>query len=149
MEGRTDFYVAAVGAAAAPRGLLVVAISINIAKIMTFPMLPGRAAQTIITLGAALVIASLGLFPRQASWVFGLGLRKFGDALRQRKHGDPLAWTLLPVAMDAVTVAPTIVGGALLVAGNAAGPYWIGAGIVLSFVSALENGWVLLVEILR
>ena len=55
MEGWSDFYVAAVGGSAALAGLLVVAISINIAQIMKFPLLPGRAAQTIIKIGAALV----------------------------------------------------------------------------------------------
>ena len=55
MEAWTDFFVAEVGAAAALAGLLVVAISINIAKIMGFPLLPGRAAQTLIIIGGALL----------------------------------------------------------------------------------------------
>jgi hypothetical protein len=41
------------------------------------------------------------------------------------------------------------VGSILLVAGDDAGLYWIGIGIILSFVAALQNAWVLLVEILR
>ncbi len=161
MEGWTDFYVAAVGGAAALAGLLVVAVSINIVKIMSFPLLPGRAAQTILTIGGALVIASLGLFPAQSILVFGgetfvislvilgTGLRQFRAAILRRESGDPITWTLLPVAMDVVTQAPTFVGSILLIAGHDAGFYWIGAGIILSFISALENGWVLLVEILR
>jgi hypothetical protein len=161
MEGWTDFYVAAVGGSAALAGLLVVAISINIAQIMKFPLLPGRAAQTIIKTGAALVICSLGLFPNQAPLLFGIetlgiglavaamGLRNFIASLNRRGDDDPLMWTLLPVVMDVATVAPTIIGGVLLIAGNPSGLYWIGVGIIISFISALENGWVLLVEILR
>jgi hypothetical protein len=161
MEGWTEFYTAAVGGAAALAGLLVVAISINIGQIMKFPLLPGRAAQTIIKIGATLVISSFGLFPAQAPLVFGvetlviglvvlaMGLRNFLASLRRRAKDDPLLWTLLPVTMDALTVIPTITGAALLVAGYPAGLYWIGVGIIMSFISALENGWVLLVEILR
>jgi len=46
MDGWTDFYVAEVGAAAALAGLLVVAISINIQRIMQYPALrAGRARR--------------------------------------------------------------------------------------------------------
>jgi len=71
MEGWTDFFVAEVGAAAALAGLLVVAMSINIKEIMALPTLPPRAAQTLIIIAAALVLASLGLFPRQSLAAFG------------------------------------------------------------------------------
>lgn len=40
-------------------------------------------------------------------------------------------------------------GGALLIAGSDTGLYWIGTGVIVMMVFALQNGWVLLVEILR
>src|ERR1700753_1706008 len=71
MEGWTDFFVAEVGAAAALAGLLVVAISINIERILKYPSLPGRAWQTLVMIGVALVIASLALLPGQPLVYFG------------------------------------------------------------------------------
>jgi modulator of FtsH protease len=44
----SDFFVAEVGAAAALSGLVVVAISINLKRILTVPVLPGRAAETLL-----------------------------------------------------------------------------------------------------
>jgi len=161
MEAWTDFFVAEVGAAAALAGLLVVAISINIAKIMGFPLLPGRAAQTLIIIGGALLIASFALFPHQPLAVFGAESLVVGFAvgssgafqLRAARHqlaeGNPLTWTMVPLGMVAVSALPEIIGGALLIAGQETGLYWIGTGIILSFVATLQNGWVLLIEILR
>lgn len=161
MEGWTDFFVAEVGAAAALAGLLVVAVSINVEKIMSFPLLPGRAAQTLIIIGGALLIASFALLPRQPPAVFGTealvvglvvgfsGAVQLRGASRQRAAGDPLTWTIVPLGMVALSALPEIVGGALLVAGAEAGLYWIATGIILSFVATLQNGWVLLIEILR
>jgi hypothetical protein len=56
---------------------------------------------------------------------------------------------MVPLGMVAVSALPEIIGGALLIAGQEAGLYWIGTGIILSFVATLQNGWVLLIEILR
>jgi hypothetical protein len=48
-----------------------------------------------------------------------------------------------------ITALPPIVGGVLLVGGDATGMYWIGVGIIIAFLTTLQGGWVLLVEILR
>ncbi len=161
MEGWTDFFVAEVGAAAALAGLLVVAVSINIARIMSFPLLPGRAAETLIIIGGALMVSSFALFPGQPRPLFGgeavvvglvvalAGANQFRAALRLREAGNPLTWMLIPPTMVALASVPQLVGGSLLVAGNESGLYWIATGIILSFVATLQNGWVLLVEILR
>src|SRR6185312_6154219 len=44
----TDFFVAEVGASAALAGLVIVAISINVTRIISYPWLPGRAAETLV-----------------------------------------------------------------------------------------------------
>ena len=41
----TDFFVAKVGATAALSGLIIVAVSINIQRILSIPHLPGRALE--------------------------------------------------------------------------------------------------------
>jgi hypothetical protein len=110
MEGWTDFFVAEVGAAAALAGLLVVAVSINVTRIMSFPLLPGRAAQTLIIIAGSLLVSSFALFPGQPPAVFGAeaavialavaasGMVQFRNAYRQRKGG--------PAALDALSLRP-------------------------------------------
>jgi modulator of FtsH protease len=161
MEGWTDFYVAEVGASAALAGLLFVAVSINLAQIMKFPLLPGRAAQTLTIVGAALVIASLALLPGQSHGMFGIetvvcglfvlfiGLRQFRAAVQRREAGDPWTWTVIPIGVLCASALPETIGGLLLVAGSDSGLYWVATGVIVSFIATLQNGWVLLIEILR
>jgi modulator of FtsH protease len=161
MEGWGEFYIAEVGAAAALAGLLVVAISINIEKIMAIPTLPSRAAQTLIIVGAALVLASFGLFPGQSAAAFGWEALAIGAVIAltglvearalgaKRRPTDPLVWTIFPLVLVAISALPPIIGGILLLVGNESGAYWIAVGIIMAFVTTLLSGWVLLVEILR
>jgi hypothetical protein len=65
-------FVAEVGASAALTGLLVVAISINLTRILSFEQLPGRVAEGIITLIGSLVLSSPGLVPNQPPALFGV-----------------------------------------------------------------------------
>jgi hypothetical protein len=58
------FATAEVGAAAALTGLLFVAVSINLSRILALPKLPARAAETLVVLLLALVAASLVLLPQ-------------------------------------------------------------------------------------
>ena len=50
IAGWTGFLAAAAGVAATLTGLLFVAVSINLARILEFPGLPERAAETIVQL---------------------------------------------------------------------------------------------------
>ena len=55
------------GAAAALTGLLFVAISINLTRILNFPRLPGRAASTLGILVAVMLTGCFGLAPDQST----------------------------------------------------------------------------------
>jgi hypothetical protein len=67
-------FIAEAGASAALAGLLFVAISINLARILQGAGLPGRAGEAIVLLVAVLVISTLALVPGQSPTVLGAEL---------------------------------------------------------------------------
>jgi hypothetical protein len=162
MEGWSDFFAAAVGASGALGGLLLTAVSVNITRIVSFPSLPPRVAQTLITIGGALVLASVALYPHQPMWVFGgeaivvggvvvsAGLWQVLLSSKFSVTDRPSPWRLATSTfLVAMAGAPTLAGGLLLALGDPAGSYIVATGVVLSYVTTLVNGWVLLIEILR
>ncbi|HEY0107696.1 MAG TPA: hypothetical protein VGB91_16565, partial [Rhizomicrobium sp.] len=66
----TAFFAAELGAAAALAGLVMVAISINLNRILADPVLPGRAVETLAAPTGVLVISSFALVPHQPAAVF-------------------------------------------------------------------------------
>jgi len=155
-----NFFVSEVGAAAALAGLVAVAISINLKRILEFPQLPARAAETLFLLTGIFVLASLGLVPGQTAAVFGaeivfvaaatliVSARAQIDAWRDAS-ARPLHERIMRALTVAVALAPLIVGGAELLFGATGGLYWVAAGIIISLASGVWNAWILLVEILR
>src|SRR5271156_4915389 len=87
LEGWKDFYVAVAGAASALAGLVFVALSINLEKIISIPGLPARGAETIILLAGALIVALVTLIPSQSSLMLGMELGAVGVVA----WGAPLA----------------------------------------------------------
>src|ERR1700733_12030733 len=76
--GWANFFVAEVGAAAALSGLIIVAISINLQRILSFPHLPGRAAEMLIMLVGALLACSVVLVPDQPAKLLGVEIAGIG-----------------------------------------------------------------------
>jgi len=155
-----NFFVAEVGAAAALAGLVAVAISINLARILAFPQLPARAAEALAALTAIFVLASLGLLPGQGQAWFGaetvvIGFASLAISTRaqfnawRQSGGASLGKRVARAAVTAVSLGALIVGGALLIGGDPVGLYAIAVGVILTLVSGVWNAWVLLVEILR
>jgi hypothetical protein len=154
----SDLFVATTGASAALAGLLFVAVSINIERILKYEGLPERALETVLLLLGALVVSVVGLIPGQSRVALGAELLGVGlilaaaiarlpisQAGEQETRGRLLGrW-----AIRAGGTVPLVVGGASVLAGSGGGLYWIAAGIVLALVGAICNAWVLLVEILR
>ncbi|MEJ0007582.1 MAG: hypothetical protein WDM77_14760 [Steroidobacteraceae bacterium] len=62
MEAWHDFFVAQVGASSALTGLLFVAVSINLTRILEFAHLPIRAFECLVTLLGILIVSTLGLW---------------------------------------------------------------------------------------
>lgn len=155
-----NFFIAEVGAAAALSGLVIVAISINLQRILAFPQLPGRAAEMLIMLVGALLASSLGLMPGQSIKLFGLEITGAGllmtvppIVIQARvlplMKTQPVTWWLWRLIIALCAGLPILIGGVHLIAGASSGFYWVAAGIMLTLAATVWNSWVLLVEILR
>ncbi|HXL99102.1 MAG TPA: hypothetical protein VN932_04160 [Rhizomicrobium sp.] len=161
MGSWADFFVAELGAAAALTGLVIVGISINIARILAEPGLPGRAAETLVTPAGVMIASTYALVPHQPDWLFGLELVTTGivmwaiptriqiRAIRAGHGQIGPAWGFPRVALALFSSWPFIVCGVLVLQHAAGALYWIVPGVVVALIATVINAWVLLVEILR
>ena len=70
-EAWGELFLAEAGASAALGGLLFVALSINLERIVALRSLPGTALGTIVLLVAVLMLSTFALVPEQPRWVLG------------------------------------------------------------------------------
>jgi hypothetical protein len=155
----SDLFVASAGAAAALAGLVFVAVSINIERILKFPGLPERALETVALLLSVVVISLVGLIPGQGRVALGAELLGVSLAVggmiaaissQQLPPGvEPRTWRTARLVVQSAGTLPQILGGLSVILAVGGGLYWIVGGIVGAIVGAVANAWVLLVEILR
>jgi hypothetical protein len=160
MEAWEPFFTAQLGAAAALGGLVFVGLSLNLAKILSFPVLPNRALLALGLLLAILVVSSLLLIPDVplpvlgvCTLLVGLVVGVFGTAIEihvlravEIQYRTNFIGNLI---LFELSVLPYIVAGILLLRADLSALYWIAAAIVISFIKAVADAWVLLVEINR
>ena len=155
-----NFFAAEAGAAAALTGLVIVAISINLSRIVAFPHLPGRAVETLTLLVGVLLISSVGLAPGQSSAALGAEFIAIGLTmslvavviqLRGRRIKSPAPrWSLLQrFLLTQAGSLPFVIAGAEILYAAPSGLYWLLPGVVFCLVAGVVNAWVLLVEIVR
>jgi hypothetical protein len=155
-----SLFVAEVGASAALAGLLFVAISINLARILRGVGLSGRAGEAMVLLVAVLVVSTLALVPGQSSTVLGAELLVAGllawSALvtihvrAVRGQVGPSSRVLAGrIVLAQTAVLPLLVAGVSLLLGAGGGLYWLVPGVVFCLVIAVLDAWVLLIEIVR
>jgi hypothetical protein len=158
MQGWSNFFVAELGAAAALTGLLFVAVSINLARILQFSHLPARAAEALLGLLSVLVVTTFTLIPRQSSIAYGIEIGATGlliwtahtlALIRSRKIDRQYVGFLPRLLVNQIPPLPFVISGGMLIAGRSNGVYWIVPGILLSFGAGIFGAWVLLVEIKR
>ena len=157
----SNFFVAQCGAAAALIGLLFVALSVNLERIMASGYLVDRVAEAVLVFGGLLSFSIFGMVPHQSVSSFGvetlvggvviwalttrLQIRGLRDHPPQATSRDVISRIVM---MQAATVS-TIVAGALMMAGHDVGFFWLVPTTVVSYVAGIGNAWVLTVEILR
>ena len=155
-----DLFVATAGASAALAGLVFVAVSINIERILKFPGLPERGLETVLLLLGVLIVSVVGLIPGQGrtalgvellvvSLTVGLVLARLPTIQSTTSGQEPRVWVLGRLAIRLVGTILLMVGSVSILFAAGGGLYWIVAGIVFAVVGAVVNAWVLLVEILR
>jgi modulator of FtsH protease len=151
---------AVVAASAALVGLVFVGISINLTQILTIGGLTGRASEPIIHLVLVLLVSTIVLIPGQSIRLLGVELLVVAiiawlmfamiqlraiDVIKER----PRLEAVTRVVLVQVATLPFVIGSGSLIVHHGGGLYWLALGFVCSFVAAMIDAWVLLVEILR
>ena len=148
------------GAAATLTGLVFVAVSINLSRILSITGLTGRAAESLLQLFGVVIISTTALIPQQSQAALGIEILALGAALwlvqtvfqlryLASKTGHPRQWAITRIVQTQLANIPFCVCGILLLDGTSAGLYWLAPGCIFSLVAGVANAWVLLVEILR
>jgi hypothetical protein len=152
----SELFVGVAGASAALAGLLFVAVSINVERIVRYRGLPERALEALVLLLGVLVISIIGLIPGQGHVALGIELLVTSLTagvgvlvLTRRQSAEPHPWRRLRLAMAAAAVLLPLIGGASVLLAAGGGLYWIAAGVIWAIIVSVANAWVLLVEILR
>ena len=139
IAGWAEFLAVAAGVAATLTGLIFVAMSINLARILEFPGLPEFAAETIVQLFGAMIISLVALVPGQSSLVVGVELAVAGailwilqtrlqlrslKRLRARKDNDQRR-PVISIVLAQLAAVPFVLAGITLVLGTLGGLYWL------------------------
>lgn len=156
----TEFAAAIVAATSALAGLIFVALSINLERILHLPgisdvALEGVMALTVV-LTASIVVLTPGLSPGAlAAGLVLIGLIEIaaiGWLLRRTLVVALVEFRMKRIQMALVSGTPGVlfvVGGLALAAQNVWGLYWLVPASIAGIVAGLVNAWVLLVEIKR
>jgi hypothetical protein len=141
-------------------GLVFVAVSINLSRVLSIPGLTGRAAESLMQLFGVLLVSTSALVPGQTAELFGREVIVLASLLwflqttlqvryMRTRSGHPKFWLVSRMLQTQLVNLPFFISGALLARGSLTGMYWLVPGFLLSLVYGVVGAWVLLVEILR
>lgn len=156
-----DFFAAEVGATAALTGLLFVAISINLQRILDARYLVALAGQTLIILTGALCISSFALFPDVNSlrvrwaimtaafltWVIATVLLRTLRFL-PKDWRTPQRFAVTIIITQCATL-PALIGAAVNALTEARSAEVLAFGVVFALLASLYSAWLLMIDILR
>lgn len=160
IAGWSNFLAAAASAAGALAGLVFVALSINLSRIIELKGVSGRAAETIILLAGVLAGTLVALIPDLSSAQLGGTLLLVAlpawlgpiviQARSVRTHSYQKASLMtLRATLHQFATLPGVLAGFSLCGFLPGGIAWFALGVIASMLVAMFNAWILLVEILR
>ena len=161
LQSWSDFNVAMVGATAALAGLVIVAGSVNITRIVESGStgLIGRLASSIASLVLALIASGLGLLPGITEGWFGGFLVAvsavslvFQIYVARMVLTDKHAGAEFRKVKAGLVLVPSLaylVSGVAVLVGHPSGLYLAALGCAFAIIVALLTSWVALVEVLR
>ena len=155
----TDFFVASAGAAAALAGLIIVAVSGDVDRVIAIPGMASRAGVAIALLVMATLVALGGLIPRIPALGYGTLvvftgliatlLATLSLARLVRSRTGSLGEAFVKGAFGVLPALLAVIGGLLVMVDIGAGLGWVAAGILLAVVFSVISSWVILIEIRR
>ena len=159
-DGWGSFFTAQVGASAALTGLVFVALSINLGRIMKYSQLVERAGEAVVLLVQPVIVGLAVLAPYRSRRTTGTLVAIAALAcwilvnrmlVRGRSPSDDVskAQFIGRIALAELALAPALVGAGLLMTNSTAGFGFIALGAVLCVAVGILDAWILLVEILR
>jgi modulator of FtsH protease len=160
MDEWQGFFAAEAGASAALSGLILVGVSINLNKILSVPRLTNRALQALLLLLTVLIVSSLLLVPGQPARLVGIEMVLIGlfawtviTTIEVRNWRSVEArfrrLTLISLAINQLSLVPYSIAGITIMLWGFLGLYWLVPAMLFSFIKAIVDSWVLLVEIDR
>jgi modulator of FtsH protease len=160
MKEWNDFFIACSGAAAALTGLVFVGVSISLARILSIKTLPDRALISLGLLLSILIVSLFQLVPGQWSYACSIETLLLGIILwfivsyldrriykyKPKEHKGSYMFHIL---LNQVSSIPYIIGGICGLCNCNCANYFITLAIITSFLKAVFDSWVLLIEINR
>jgi hypothetical protein len=154
------FAVALAGASAVLAGLVFVAVTINIERILRLRGLPGRAGESVILFLGALCQCAFVLVPHQPVEALAIELIVSGVVVwallsaivlptLRRPSRQPRSWHATRVVAVHLATVPVVLAGCSLLGWPPGGLYWLVGGVLFAIIIATANAWVLLVEVVR
>jgi hypothetical protein len=127
-----EFFTTAAGASATLVGLVIVAVSVNVQRILEHPQLPSRSGATVAALVLILVSSLAELIPQALAieiLVFGLlvwllqlwSARQILVAYLESRRG--LRESVIGIAISQAQALPFVIGGISLLFHQRSGPY--------------------------
>jgi len=160
MNQWANFFAAIAGAAATLTGLIFVGVSISLARILSLPKMPARALGALVVLVNMLIVAVLCLIPGQTAFSLGIELLcisvlawlftlRLDLGLIIKTEARYKRYSFQNIVFSQVAILPFIIASIIILNTGFTGIYWLIPGIIFSFIKAVTDAWVLLIEIHR